>query len=264
MKVTFGKNESHDYPRTSYLLQGGEWLKDRKQAPWSISSIWSVVWFVAAIVWALLHARVLADMGAEQAILFVLIALLLLPLHELSHALFLWITGRRVYAIRFLPFAGNRSKHKPTAYVKPELTVLSRGEQMLLSAFPLILLSVLPTVIALFCPPLRVWLIWTALANAADSCYDVRHIYEDFSLPKNACHIDGTWCILHAGETVILRRLRIKPGATHVSDVERTDFRVEGRRLMEIPADGDGRGPDGYGIPDLLNEFKQQFQLSET
>ncbi len=260
MKITFQKNESHDYPRVSYLLQGGEWLKDFKQAPWAISNIWSMVWACAAIAWSVVHARELKD----QALLFVLIALLLLPLHELSHALFLWLTGRRVYAIRFLPFWGNRSKHRATAYVKPDLTVLSRGEQLLLSASPLILLSVLPTVIALFCPSLRFWLLWIAFANAADSCYDARHIIEYLSLPKNAFHIDGTWCILHEGEPVILRRLRIRPGATRVSDVERTDFRVEGKRLIEIPAVGDGRDAVGYGIPELLEEFKQQFQLSDT
>ena len=76
--------------------------------------------------------------------------------------------------------------------------------------------------------------------------------------------IGGVWCMLHTGKTVTLRRLRIKPGATCIPDVERTDFRVEGKHLIEIPAVGDGRDANGYGIPELLHEFKQQFQLSDA
>ncbi len=258
MKITIGKNESHDYPRTSYLLEGGDWVKDIKQVPKAISSVWSIAWSVVAVSWVILHASELKG----QILLFVLFALLLLPLHELSHALFLWLTGRQVYAIRLSPFPGKW--HMPAAYVKADLAILSRGEQVLFSAFPMILLSVLPAVIALFCPPLRIWLLWIAFANAADSSFDVRDILGYFFLPQNACCIGGVWCVLHEEKPVILRRLRIKPGATRVSDVERTDFRVEGKCLVEIPAVGDGRDASGYGIPELLNEFKQQFHLSDT
>lgn len=258
MKVTFRKNESHDYPRVSYLLEGGEWLKDIKPAPKLVSHVWGIVWSVAAVSWAIFHAGVFKN----QFPIFALLALLLLPLHELSHALFLWLTGRRVYAIRFFPFPGKW--HMPGAYVKADMTVLTRTESVLLSAFPLLLLTLLPTVVALLCPALRLWLLWIAFANAADSCFDARDILGYFFLPKNACCIGGVWCMLHTGKTVTLRRLRIKPGATCIPDVERTDFRVEGKHLIEIPAVGDGRDANGYGIPELLHEFKQQFQLSDA
>lgn len=49
-----------------------------------------------------------------------------------------------------------------------------------------------------------------------------------------------------------------KPGATRMSDMERTDFRVEGRHLVEIPPTDD----DDVAV--LMNEFKIQFQLSDT
>lgn len=258
MKVTFGKNETHDYPRISYLLQGGEWVKDVKQVPRAFSHIWGIAWSVVAVSWALLHASILKD----QIPLFAIFAILLLPLHELSHALYLWLTGRRVYAIRFFPFPGKWNM--PGAYVKADLTVCTRIEYTLFSAFPLLLLTVLPTVIALIYPSLRVWLLWIAFANAADSSFDARDILGYFFLPKNACCIDGCWCMLHTGETVILRRLRIKPGGTRISDVERTDFRVEGKHPFEIPVVGDGHDANGYGIPEILSEFKQQFQLSDT
>ena len=253
MKITYGKNESHDYSRLSYLLQGGDWLHDRKQPPTAFRHIWSIVWLVAAITWISLHARALKD----QAYLVVVFALLLLPLHELCHALFLWLTGRRVYAIRFYPYPGKWSLNLPGAYVMPDLAILTRTEHVLLAAFPLLLLTVLPAVVALLCPPLRVWLLWIAFCNAAAACFDAHNILGYLLLPKNARCIGGVWCVLHEGEPVILRRLRIRPGATHLSDMERTDFRVEGRRLTEIPA------VTADGVPELLEEFKQQFQLSD-
>ena len=257
MKITYRKNESHDYSRLSYLLQGGDWLHDRKQAPTVFRYVWCVVWLVAAVAWALLHARALRD----HVYLLAVFALLLLPVHELCHALFLWLTGRKVYAIRFYPYPGKRNM--PSAYVIADLTILSRTEKLLLSAFPLLLLTVLPAAVALLCPPLRIWLLWISFCNAADSCFDAQNILGYLFLPRNARCIGGVWCVLREGEDVILRRLRIKPGATRLSEVERTDFRAEGKCLTEIPAEGDGRNADGYGIPELLEEFRQQFNLSD-
>ena len=77
-------------------------------------------------------------------------------------------------------------------------------------------------------------------------------------VPKDAFWTDGGWCRFHEGEAVILQRIRVKPGATRMSDIECSEFRVEGKHLVEVPV------TDSDDVLVLLNEFKTQFQLSDT
>lgn len=250
VKVTLGKNESHDYARESFCLRGGEWLSVRSPS-YALRHLWVGLCFIMMLV--------LVRMDSQEVLnrpLVYVISLLVLPLHELCHALYLWLTRRRVYAIRFFPYWfkwGNVG-----AYVKADMPLYTRGEYALLIAFPLLLLSLLPAVVAVFCPGLRIWLGWIAILNLAMASWDVVLLLWVLRLPKGARGTDGGWCRFHEGETVILQRLRIKPGATRMSDIERTDFRVEGRHLVEISP------TDDKEVHILMNEFKIQFQLSDT
>ena len=249
VKVTFGKNDSHSYARESFHLRGGEWLS----VP-SPSHVLRHIWLGLCCIMLLVLLRMDSQGALDYCLVCIL--LLLLPLHELCHALFLWLTHRRVYAIRFYPYWFKWGQ--PGAYVKPDMPLFTRGEYALFAAFPLLLLSLLPAVIALFCPDLRIWLGAIAIGNLAIASFDVVLLLWVLRLPKGAVGTDGGWCRFHEGETVILQRIRIKPGATRMSDIERAEFRVEGKHLVEVPV------TDSDDVLVLLNEFKTQFQLSDT
>ena len=251
MKVTIGKNESHYYPRESFHIRGGEWLSVPPPSR-VFRCTWYGLCFMLAVAFVLMNGQEVTD----HSLFYMITYVLYLPIHELCHALYLWLTHRRVYAIRFCPYWFKWGREG--AYIKPDMSLFTRGEYTLLSVFPLLLLSIIPAAVALFCPELRAWLGWIVIINLAGASFDISNVLRLLHVPKDAFWTDGAWYRFHEGETVILQRIRIKPGATRMSDIERAEFRVEGKHLVEVPV------TDSDDVLVLLNEFKTQFQLSDT
>lgn len=250
LKITVGKNESHEYLRVRYAMHYAE-VAAVEPAPKHMSEIWCWGSFALTLLYAVLIRREIAG----DPLTFAAIYILQLPLHELCHALFLWLTGRRVYAIRLWPY--KRERGKKTAYVRPELYPFTRTAYGLLAAFPLILLSALPLLAAIAFPSLRYYMIWLALLNLGGSAFDACDLVKTAKAPKGAYNIEGNWCVPEEGETIILKRMRVKLGATSMADIERTDFRMKGKYFEEIPLTDDDL------LLSMLEGLKEEYQLTD-
>ena len=178
MKISFFKNESHFHPRVSYNFENADLVSlDCKIQNLKKYSTW--LFMLPLLIFTFVFYR---NLGSNY-IALIAIVFLCLPIHELCHALFCWITGRKVERIFFFPY--KRVISVPTAYVKPAFGVWNKTEALLFSSFPLILLSLVPAFLATFIPSLRICMIFLSLYNLSVSCFDIIDILCFQKLPKN-------------------------------------------------------------------------------
>lgn len=246
MKIHFFKNESHFYPRLSYSFENARndpfvdrCKKVRNLLPWIL--------LIPAIVFYLLFR------GQFSFVFFIFTYLFFLPVHELCHALFCWLSGRKVERICFFPY-----KFRLTgvgAYVKPSFGVFSKYQTILFSAFPLLLLTVLPAILSVFIPSCREELLFVSLVNLATSNLDVMDIYNLFFLPNDCLHF-GDFIITATDETkpVIIHRLYV---TNDMDRIHHKRFTYENGKLTENDSVYDT--PDTIG---LKKEFMEQFNLA--
>ena len=182
MKIVFFKNESHFHPRLSYTWENAEQVHLNSK----LQNLKKIFIFLLAVpFFAFLFVN--QKEFSSKWILLLTISLLCLPIHELCHALFCWISGRKVERISFFPY--KRIFSKVGGYVKPAFSVWNKYQAILFVAFPVIILSFIPAILAIFIAPLRLWVLYLSLLNISVSYSDIVDIICLFKLPPNALYL---------------------------------------------------------------------------
>ena len=205
MKIVFFKNESHFHPRLSYTWENAEQVHlNSKLQNWKKFFIFLLAVPFLAFLFA--NKKELSS----KWLLLLAISLFCLPIHELCHALFCWISGRKVERICFFPY--KRIFSKPAGYVKPTFSVWNKYQAILLVSFPIIMLSIIPAIFAIFIAPLRLWLLYLSLLNISVSCFDIIDIICLFKLRQDALYlVDIMLNIKEKDKPVIIHQLSVTP-----------------------------------------------------
>ena len=246
MKIVFFKNESHFYPRLSYTWENAEQVHLNSK----LQNLKNSFIFLLAIPF-IIFLFVNLDELSSKWLLLIAISLLCLPIHELCHALFCWISGRKVERICFFPY---KRIFSISAYVKPAFSVWNKSQAILLSAFPVIILSLVPAILAIFVAPLRVWLLYLSLLNLSASYSDIVDIICFFKLPPNALYLmDVILKVKDKDKPVIIHQLSVTP---KLDKIHHKCFEYFNGRLTEKenPA-------ETVETRNLKQEFINQFAL---
>ena len=205
MKIVFFKNESHFHPRLSYTWENAEQVHLNSK----LQNLKKFFIFLLAIPF-IVFLFVKIDELSSKWLLLIAISLLCLPIHELCHALFCWISGRKVERICFFPY--KRIFSKAAGYVKPTFSVWNKYQAILLVSFPIIMLSIIPAIFAIFIAPLRLWLLYLSLLNISVSCFDIIDIICLFKLRQDALYlVDIMLNIKEKDKPVIIHQLSVTP-----------------------------------------------------
>ena len=249
MKITFFKNESHFYSRISYVWENAEKVNYVPEFQ-RTSKVFSWLLCIPAFIFAILFAQQIIN----NYLLFIGILIFALPVHELCHAVFCLISGRKVDRICFFPYKNFLTSK--TAYVMPAFGAWNKCQAILFSAFPIILLTILPAFLAIFIPRFKLWLIFLSLLNVGMSHFDIIDVISLFQLPKN-CIYFGTFSLIAKDNNtpVVIHRLSITPELDSVCHRQYTYF--QGRMTEDNCA---VETPD---TKQLKQEFIKQFDLKE-
>ena len=205
MKIVFFKNESHFYPRLSYTWENAEQVHLNSK----LQNLKNSFIFLLAIPF-IIFLFVNLDELSSKWLLIIAISHLCLPIHELCHALFCWISGRKVERICFFPY--KRIFSKVGGYVKPTFGVWNKYQAILFVAFPIIILSLVPAILAIFIASLRPLLLYLSLLNISTSCLDMIDIICLFKLPPNAFYfMDVILTVKETDKPVIIHQLSVTP-----------------------------------------------------
>lgn len=247
MKIIFFKNESHFHPRTSYTVENAEIVSlNQKTQSLKKQSRW--LFMLPLLVFTFVFYK---NLVSNSSVL-IPIVILCLPIHELCHALFCWITRRKVERIVFFPY--KRIFSALTAYVKPAFGVWNKTQVVMCSLFPLLLLSFVPAWLAVFIPSLRMWMIFLSLFNLSVSNLDIINIVCFLQLPKNCLHFgDFIITVKEVDKPIIIHRLSVTP---KLDKIDHICFQYANNKLTEInPA------PESSEVSKLRQEFVQQFNI---
>ena len=205
MKIVFFKNESHFHPRLSYTLENAEQVHLNSKLQ-NLKKIFIFLLAVPFIAFLFVNQKEFSS----KWILLLTISLLCLSIHELCHALFCWISGRKVERISFFPY--KRIFSKVGGYVKPTFGVWNKYQAILFVAFPVIILSFIPAILAIFIATLRPWLLYLSLSNISVSYSDIVDIICLFKLPPDALYlVDIMLNVKEKDKPVIIHQLSVTP-----------------------------------------------------
>ena len=205
MKIVFFKNESHFYPRISYTWENAEQVHLYSKLQ-NLKKLFRLLLAIPFIAFLFVNQKELSS----KWLLLLAISFLCLPIHELCHALFCWISGRKVERISFFPYKQIFSK--VSGYVKPAFGVWNKYQAILLSAFPVIILSLVPAILAIFIAPLRFGLLYLSLLNLAGSCFDIIDIICLFKLPSDTLYlVDIMLKVKEKDKPVIIHQVSVTP-----------------------------------------------------
>ena len=247
MKIVFFKNESHFHPRLSYTWENAEQVHLNSK----LQNLKNSFIFLLAIPF-IVFLFVKIDELSSKWLLLIAISLLCLPIHELCHALFCWISGRKVERISFFPY--KRIFSKVSGYVKPAFSVWNKYQAILFVAFPVIILSFIPAILAIFIAPLRPWLLYLSLSNISVSYSDIVDIICLFKLPPNALYlVDIILTVKEVDKPIIIHQLSVTP---KLDKIHHKCFEYSNGRLTEKehPA-------ETVETRKLKQEFINQFDL---
>ncbi len=247
MKISFFKNESRFHPRISYTVENAE-IVSLNQKTQSLKKYSTWLFMLPLLIFTFIFYK---NLGSNYTG-FIAIVILCLPIHELCHALFCWITGRKVERIFFFPY--KRVFSAPTAYVKPVFGVWNKNQVVLWSLFPLLLLSLVPALLAIFIPSVKIWMIFLSLYNLSVSNLDIIDIVCFLKLPKNCLHFgDIILTVKEVDKPVIIHRLSVTP---KLDKIDHNCFQYANNKLTEInPA------PESSEVSKLRQEFINQFNF---
>ena len=201
MKITFFKNENHFSARTSYCWENAELAEPKIK-----SNIIRILFIIIGLITLPIYIWFFRNEFSKYIWLFIPIVIALIVLHELCHALFCFITKRKVKRICFL---SSFRLNEPTAYVMPEFSSWSKIERVLFYLFPIIILSIIPTIIAIFLPIVRLWLIVVALINLTISAFDINDTFKTISLPKGCIIFEGFSLLSNNNQPIIIHKLTL-------------------------------------------------------
>ena len=208
MKITFFKNENHFSARTSYCWENAE-LADPKIK----NSIIRILLTTIGLITLPVYIWFFRNEFSNYIWMFIPIVIALIVLHEFCHALFCFITKRKVNRICFL---SSFRLNEPTSYVMPELSSWSKIERVLFYLFPIVILSLVPTIIAIFLPIVRLWLILVALINLTFSAFDINDTIKTISLPKRSVIFEGFSLIPTNNQPIIIHKLILTKEKTEI------------------------------------------------
>lgn len=201
MKITFFKNENHFSARSSYCWENAELAEPKIK-----SNIIRILLIIIGLITLPIYIWFFRNDFSKYIWLFIPIVIALIVLHEFCHAFFCFITKRKVKRICFL---SSFRLNEPTAYVMPELSSWSKIERVLFYLFPIIILSLVPTIIAIFLPIVRLWLILVALINLTGSAFDINDTIKTISLPKRSVIFEGFSLIPTNNQPIIIHKLTL-------------------------------------------------------
>lgn len=247
MKIVFFKNESHFHPHLSYTWENAEQVHLNSKLQ-NLKKIFIFLLAVPFFAFLFFNQKELSS----KWLLLIAISLLCLPIHELCHALFCWISGRKVERISFFPY--KRIFSKVSGYVKPAFSVWNKYQAILFVAFPVIILSFIPAILAIFIAPLRPWLLYLSLSNISVSYSDIVDIICLFKLPPNALYlVDIILTVKEVDKPTIIHQLSVTP---KLDKIHHKCFEYSNGRLTEKehPA-------ETVETRKLKQEFINQFDL---
>ena len=208
MKITFFKNENHFSARTSYCWENAELAEPKIK-----SNIIRILLIIIGLITLPIYIWFFRNEFSNYIWLFIPIIIALIVLHELCHALFCVITKRKVERICFL---SSFRLNEPTAYVMPELSSWSKIERVLFYLFPIVILSVIPIIIAIFLPIVRLWLILVALINLTSSAFDIDDTFKTISLPKGCVIFEGFSLFSNNNQPIVIHKLILTKEKTEI------------------------------------------------
>lgn len=224
MKIAFFKNEEHFYPHLSYTCENAEKAvskyktKDRH-----------LIYQYAALAVLLVYLLIFRKHFAPHLIPFFLIFIFLLPIHELCHVLYCLISGRKVDHLCFFPYGF--AWKKPGAYVKPQFSAWSKTQIILFLLFPLIILSLIPAIMSIFLPSIRIWLLFIAINNVSMSALDINNSLYHLFLPAKCVIFDGFALLLKDNSPAEIHRIYIDPNS---KEIHHRQFSYFNSKLTEI------------------------------
>lgn len=249
MKIVFFKNEAHYHPRISYAWENAENVDSDSKSP-NLKRVFMWIFAIPFFVFVIVYGQELTS----KWLLLLIPSLLCLPIHEFCHSLFCWISGRKVERIHFFPYKQVLST--VTAYVKPAFGVWNKYQIILFYSFPIIILSIIPAILAVFIAPLRLWLVSFSLMNITVSCSDIIDIFYLLKLPKNSLHfMDFTLIIKDTDKPVIIHQLSVTP---KLDKIHHKCFEYYNGRLTEKEPPA-----ETVEIMKLKQEFINQFHLQQ-
>lgn len=243
MKITFFKNENHFSARTSYCWENAELAEPKIK-----SNIIPILLIIIGLITLPIYIWFFRNEFSNYIWLFIPIIIALIVLHELCHALFCVITKRKVERICFL---SSFRLNEPTAYVMPELSSWSKIERVLFCLFPIIILSLVPTIIAIFLPIVRLWLILVALINLTTSAFDINDTFKTISLPKGCVIFEGFSLLSNNNQLIIIHKLVL---TREKAEILHEQFVYENKKLSKC------KTPiETENVKQLKNEMFQQI-----
>lgn len=248
MKITFFKNESYFHPRISYAWTNAE----KVDVDFKLRKLRKYSQFLFAVPLVIFLA--LSESGSDW-LFYIITAILCLPVHELCHALFCSLSGRKAEHIYFFPYKQVFSS--ATAYVKPAFGVWNKTQAVLFALFPTILLSFVTAIAAVFISSLRIWLLFLSIFNLSISCFDIIDACCLLKLPRNCLYFgDFVLTAAEADRPVIIHRLSVTSKA---DKIEHKCFQFYNNKLTEIDPP-----PESPAADRLREEFVKQFNLKST
>ena len=247
MKIVFFKNESHFHPRLSYTWENAEQVHLNSKLQ-NLKKIFIFLLAVPFIAFLFVNQKEFSS----KWLLILAISLLCLPIHELCHALFCWISGRKVERISFFPY--KRIFSKVGGYVKPTFGVWNKYQAILFVAFPVIILSFIPAILAIFIATLRPWLLYLSLSNISVSYSDIVDIICLFKLPPDTLYlVDIMLSVKEKDKPVIIHQLFV---TSKLDKIHHKCFEYLNGRLTKIECPS-----ETVETIRLKQEFIKQFNL---
>ncbi len=246
MRLHFFKNETHFHLRISYIWENAEKV-ELDSTLQRFRKYIVLFWFAFTIIFAIFYAKELYENILLHALTFILI----LPFHELCHVIFCWFSGRKVERIYFFPY---KFFFELGAYVKPAFGVWSKTQALFFSAFPLLLLTVVPLVLAIFLSSCREWLLFLALLNFGTSSFDIIDIFRLLKLPRNCLYFDAfALQEKDVEKPIIIHQLSLK---SKRNEITHKCYQYWDNQLVELEDLFETEG-----VKRLKQEFAEQFDL---
>jgi len=250
VKIVFFKNESHFVPRLSYLWENAELVgSNSKLLSFKKLFEWGLV--IPLFVMWISYSKYFMTCWP----MFFAILLLALPVHEFCHVLFCWLMGRKIERIAFFPY--KQILTRESAYVRPSFGVWNKLQTILFFVFPLILLSVIPGILAIFFASIRLWLIYISLLGLSMSSFDIDDTIRTLKLPKNVlCFLRFNVTVKDPHKPVVIHEMWV---TSELDKIHHRCYQYFNGRLTEIE-----QTVETAETQKLKQEFIKQFNLKNS
>ena len=137
----------------------------------------------------------------------------------------------------------------------PEFSAWGKIERALFYLFPLILISIIPLMVAIFLPAVRLWLILVALINLTTSAFDISDAIKTISLPKDSIVFEGFSLLSNNNQPIVIHKLVLTKEKTEILHEQ---FVYENKKLSKCDI-----ATETENVKQLKNEILQQIKNGE-